>query len=226
MLSTSRKKIIVLWLVLSLLAGCKQELIDTSLLTGDPCAPPCWYNIVPGATNEEEVQAQLERNPFVKRDSLTRTLTEQREVPLVAFYWHDNKGNVNRIYLRDRKVLRIEIRLAYDLRLGEVVEKYGPPESVYAVIGATEFYWCTIWYDYPAIGLTLESYSLIDPKEIADGTISVSENTSIISAYYYAPTSLREMLGEVFLLSPEWVEIHMANRQKWEGFGRIKIASW
>jgi len=166
----------------------------------------------------------LENSPFVKKGTLDYSLTEEAGVPLVIFSWQARGRHPNRICLRDGTVLRIEIDLDYDLTLGEIVDKYGPPESVYAFVGVADFYWHSISFDYPDTGLTLQSFSLINPEDVADGTILVSEDMKITSAYYYAPTSLRNMLSEVFLLSPDRVEYHIANSQEWQGFGRVKIA--
>src|SRR3990172_586921 len=37
-----------------IVSGELEELVDKSLLTGEPCAPPCWYGITPGTTSETE----------------------------------------------------------------------------------------------------------------------------------------------------------------------------
>jgi len=175
-------------------------------------------------SDEDDVRAQLENTPFVKEGTLNYSLTEQAGVPLIMFSWRSPSDNTNRIYLRDGKVLRIEIELDYDLTLSRIVEKYGPPQSVYAFVGPTDTYWLSISFDYPAIGLTLESFSVINPAEIVDGAVVVSEDTKITRAYYYAPTSLQDMLSEVFLFSPDWVKYHLANSQEWRGFGPVKLA--
>lgn len=244
MLSRSATKVIIQGLcysllVLGLVSGCRtRPELDTSLLTGDPCAPPCWHNITPGVSDEDNVRSQLENSPFVKKSTLHYTLTEEAGIPLVRFSWQApgrdyiylQNGRVwqmeryNYIYLREGKVLRIEISLHGRVRLGEIVDKYGPPESIYASVGAAEFYWYTITFNYPAIGLTLESFSLINPGDVADGTILVSEEMRITQAYYYTPTSLQKMLSEVLLLPPDRIEYFFANRQRWEGFGRYRLA--
>ena len=42
-----------------------QELVDRSLITGEPCGPPCWQGIIPGETTEEETMTILHELPFV-----------------------------------------------------------------------------------------------------------------------------------------------------------------
>ncbi len=214
-----------LLLMLGAFSGCEQQPeLDISLLTRSPCAPPCWHNIVPGVSNEEDVRGQLENSLYVKDGSLHYSTLEEGGVPLVVFSWQDREGRPNQIYLRENRVLRIEIGLDYDLALGEIVERYGPPEGVHASVGVADFYWCDVDFDYPSLGLTLESFSLIDPEDIVEGTISVTDETEITSVVYYTPTSMRGMLREVFLFSSDQAEDFLAHIQEWDGFGRIVVA--
>lgn len=228
-------------LVLGLISECQPWAeLDSSLLTGDPCAPPCWHNIAPGVADEDDVRSQLESSPFVEKGTLHYNLTEEAGVPLVGFSWQAREGDYiclqngmvwpmercNYIYLRDGKVLRIEISLHGGVTLGEIVDKYGPPERISAFVSVTDFYWYQITIDYPCQGLRLESFSLIDPKEVASGTISVTRDMRITDARYYVPTSLEKALSEAFWLPPDRIADYMASSQEWAGFGRIKIAGW
>lgn len=230
------------WLALGLISKCQpRPELDSSLLTGDPCTPPCWHNITPGVAEEDDVRSQLENSPFVEKGTVRYSLTEESGVPLVVFSWQARGGDYiylqngvvwqmerwNYIYLRDGKVLRIEIGLHGRVTLGEIVDKYGPPERISAFVSVADFYWYHITIDYPSQGLRLESFSLVDPKEVASGTISVTREMRITGACYYEPTSfLEKALGEAFLLPPDRVADYIAGSQEWAGFGRIKIAGW
>ncbi|MCP4539420.1 MAG: hypothetical protein GY832_19965 [Chloroflexi bacterium] len=214
-----------LLLVTILSSGCSFGLKpDTSLLTDDPCAAPCWHNIVPGVSKEKYIRSQLENSPFVRTNTLEYELTEINQVPLAMFGWQAHGKNINRVYLRDDQVLWIEIALDYDLTLGDVVDKYGPPEGIYVFVGTADFDWYNIRFHYPEIGLTLESFSLVDPKDTVGGKILLSESIKITDAQYYAPASLQSVLGEVFFLTPEQVEQYIINTQSWQGFGHVQIA--
>ena len=105
-------------------------------------------------------------------------LTEWEGVPLGMFYWRARGKTFSRAYLRDGTVLRVEIDLDYDLTLGETVDKYGPPESVYAYVGRAESLWQDISFDYPSIGFTVDSYSLINPEDIAGAAVFLASPAS------------------------------------------------
>lgn len=222
-----RRALVSVYLMAGLFTGCKAQPIDKSLLTGDPCAPPCWHNIVPGISDEADVRSQLESSPLVRKGTLDYSLTEEAGEQLVKFHWQSPRGKrPNVIVLRDGKVLWIEIGLDYELTLGEIVNKYGSPESIYAYAGCADFCWYSINFDYPTMGLMLQSYSLADPGDVADGTVLISEEVKITTACYFAPASLQKILGEVLMLPPDRVEYFMTSRQKWEGFGRYRLAGW
>jgi hypothetical protein len=44
--------------------------VDKSLITGDPCSPPCWHQLVPGESTEEEALEILQDLPFVDENTI------------------------------------------------------------------------------------------------------------------------------------------------------------
>jgi len=227
----------------SLFSGCQPRVkSDVSLITHTPCAPPCWQNITPGVSSEDEVLTKLRSNPFVEISTIKYSMIGEIEPPLITISWQAPgkdyiylqngviwrmEGRYNYVYLQSGKVLRIEVGLNGEITLAEIIEKYGSPESVYAQAGAADFYWYDIVFDYPVYGLRLESFSLVDPKEIKSGRIRVTEEMRITGAYYYTPAfSLEEALHDAFLLTPDQIAKYMAYSQKWQGFVTIPIANW
>jgi hypothetical protein len=198
---------------------------DTSLLTGGLCEVPCWHNITPGISDEDTVRAQLRDSPFVKKGTLQYDSTEQEGVLLAMFAWRDQGGDYNRIYLRDGKVLRIKIEIDYDLTLGEVVDKYGSPEYVYAYTRDGLNYLVSL--SYLDLGLEVNSYTYspdADKYIVSKDIGIVSKDLKVEDVTYFSPTSLRGLLEEVLLLSPDGVEYHMTNRHEWTGFDQVKLA--
>ena len=215
------------------LSGCSRTALDKSLLTGEPCVAPCWHNLVPGESTEDDVRRELDNSPWVKPGTLSSGWTKYHGLSVLAFAWKDHgrgrkevlKLASNRIDLRDGRVLLIEIYLDYDLSLGEVVAKYGPPEGVYAL--ETRTFGCRAILDYPAKGLTFSSYSSsVDYEDVfpRKGVGVLSEDLKVASVAYYAPTSLESALRDVFLLYPDRIERMLSDEQPWQGFGEVKLA--
>jgi hypothetical protein len=202
--------------------------LDTSLLTDIPCAAPCWLNINPGQSDGSDVRAQLRDSPFIRKGTLKYEMTEEAGVPVGLFYWQAKSEHYNRIILRDKIVLRMEIWVDHDWTLGETVDKYGSPENVYAVlddVGEHPYY--TVVLDYPAQGLSFASWSypvLEEDFVVEEGVGILPEDLKVTVVYYYTPMSFEDALRDVFLYSPEAIEHTLEVAQEWEGFGRVKLA--
>jgi hypothetical protein len=184
-------------------------------------------------SNEDDVRAQLESNHFVKRKTIQRSLGTYAgtEELLVSFTWRSNLGALNRLYLRENKVLRIAVVPDYKLTLGEVVKKYGPPEYVRAFIAGEGPFGYSVFLEYPARGLGFTSYTHnIDEDDYIIDTsrmLGVLPDSLLVTEVdYFSPTSLENMLGEVFSYSPDSVEYHVAQSREWKGFGSVELGDW
>ena len=208
--------------------GCSRKPdADRSLLTDDPCAAPCWHNIIPGESNEDDVLRELENSPYVKSGTLNRGWTMINGIDLTYYSWQGRDKVLNRVYLQNDRVLRIELHPNDKLAFGDVVDKFGPPENVYARFppGGTVTY--LVYLDYPALGMSFCSFSgpISFKKALAaPGYGVLSEDLLVTSATYFAPTSLEQMYRRVYLYSDERVEYYMTWKQEWPGFGRVRVA--
>lgn len=104
--------------------------IDISLLTGEPCEPPCWYGITPGLTTDEEMVAILEGLPFFEADTL-----QLKAEPVISFdrkrevvYW--GHGTVI-VMLLDDVVTTVDVGLYYDVELQDLIELFGKPSGYF-----------------------------------------------------------------------------------------------
>src|SRR5690606_19306671 len=103
---------------------------DTSLLTDDPCAAPCWNNIIPGETSWRDAKIAIEDNTqFINVEEIK---DENSEAKLLNFH---NSEDVPccRIYstLDGDLVGQVLTLLAPgQITLDEILEKYGDPSYV------------------------------------------------------------------------------------------------
>ena len=204
--------------------------LDASLLTDDPCAAPCWQNIVPGVTTFEEAQSQLETSPFVRKGSLDYHVAESGETH-DRFSWHGRSTKYyNYLYLREGKVVLIDIHPDYTLTLGQVVDKFGPPERVYVGLGLGGNL-LIAYLDYPAQGLRFTAeWPVRDRTErriVDSGIALLTEDREIVEVAYFAPGPLEDVLQNPHRYPPKGrVEEYLERAQEWEGFGRIRWYWW
>lgn len=125
----------ILAVVAQILAGCRQphdaKRIDRSILTDDPCAPPCWNGITPGQTKGDEAHRLL-----------VELGAEPYGGPWGYIRWPSLRPSARGL-LRGANTLHSEVAspvdyimvaLEFDLTLEEVMAKYGPPENYQAVV--------------------------------------------------------------------------------------------
>jgi hypothetical protein len=101
-------------------------LVDRSLITGEPCGPPCWQGIIPGETTEEEVMTILGTLFFV--DGGTIRAQGNR------IYWDSDIENWpgGTIVIGDDGIVeRISYGLPYYLELQDLIDLEGEPDGFY-----------------------------------------------------------------------------------------------
>lgn len=95
--------------------------VDKSLLTGEPCAPPCWYGLVPGESSADEVVSTLKSLPFVDGDSIIEDFITWKSSVM------NTDDYVGYIRIEENKVELLSIELEYDLTLQELIDVLGEP---------------------------------------------------------------------------------------------------
>jgi hypothetical protein len=120
------------------------ELQDRSWLTGDPCAPPCWYGLEVDGSREEEVIAVFEALPFVDPTSI-ETYVIGFSDPLTGDHYTATRikisviGNSTISATVGRGVLkRILFGLNYQITIGEIVDQIGLPDVIRVIPDSNE----------------------------------------------------------------------------------------
>lgn len=99
---------------------------DTSLISDEPCAAPCWRGITPGQTSWSQALTIVEDDP-----SLSDPTTQQEEdgVAIVAEFQQANTETACcQMYSEDGEVVDIMfLRVAPNVLLGDVIDAKGEP---------------------------------------------------------------------------------------------------
>lgn len=101
---------------------------DNSLISGEPCAAPCWRGITPGETEWIDALVRIQDDA---------TLQDVREQPsedsseIAASFQRRDGVPCCLIYSRDGEFVdQILLQLAPDMTVGEVIEVHGEPTYV------------------------------------------------------------------------------------------------
>lgn len=163
--------------------------LDTSLLTGEPCEPPCWQGLTAGESTEEDVAEFMRTTRFVdtrtmSRSSHTRLTRGGEEVSVVSIEWRSSAGlsQCNSLSIEDGVLEYITICPDAGPTLGRLVDRYGPPEKyeVGLPIGGPLYYDVTLFY--PTYGFTVDLVVSID-----DGTLEPANSVEQVWYLQAAP---------------------------------------
>jgi hypothetical protein len=211
-------------LMAAICTGCGEPPpLDMSLLTGEPCEPPCWQGLTPGVSTHSEVNEWMRTSGFVNTRSVSRS-THTRltrggdEVAGVTIWWCSRAGlcrGSNRFSTESSVLDDITIRPDYPLTLERLFERYGSPEKYVAnvPIGGPLYYQVTLFY--PTHGFT--AYLRVS----IDGTLQ--PESRVASVWYFRAAPLERFLelrweqGVVSSTPDEQLEY----LRDWPGYGPI-----
>jgi hypothetical protein len=123
--------------VIAACVGCGEPPpVDMSLLTGEPCVPPCWQGLTPGASTQEEADEFLRTNELVDTGCLYQsdiTLGSGKVVGVSLQWWSSaNTAGVRREYPNEFRVkdgILQEIAVFLDCRVTveDLLTRHGRP---------------------------------------------------------------------------------------------------
>jgi len=149
-------------LILGLCVGCGEPPpLDMSLLTGEPCAPPCWQGLTPAVSTEEEVQEFLRSSELVDQSCIFRgqvTRGSGEVVGTTIQWWSTaNMSNVPRQFgndctIEDGLLQHMTIWLDCEVTLEDLLERYGAPDKFTAWREGVERSYVKVSLFYPRDG--------------------------------------------------------------------------
>jgi len=193
---------------------------DETLLSGEPCLPPCWYDIVPGSTGTAAALEKIRLLEFVNPTSVERTNRDLYPGTDDSIDWkyqgtNDYGGD---IFIADDTVKWIRISHPNHLILEEVTATIGEPDWIWAGRAGGAGNHHIYRFVYEEMGLMLESRMYGDNSPMPENVI-VSSDIEIDEAFYFAPRTLAQYLTDIQWVSEDQLENIKNAYQEWSGFG-------
>jgi hypothetical protein len=189
---------------------------ENSLLSGEPCAPPCWQALEPGLTSAEEVRVFLDSSPYVA-DWQAQTLANGDVV--YRWRWAPPTAALSPNEMRTRAGLLLSITLRPDapLVLQQVIGAFGAPERVdlraEPAEGDPTGRALDLYYPQRGLRLTVGGLDLSE-----DGTeVCPQRLAPVETVVYLEPGSIEKVVEEVYDVPPERVDV-LARLRDWDGF--------
>lgn len=159
-------------------------LADDALLTGEPCAAPCWRGITPGETAWDEALAILQADPTLEN---VREQTDANSDSKFASWGQAGGEGCCQMFSLDGEVVSILfLRFAPDITLGELFEARGEPSFAISAPASN---------DQAVINLIYPEAQMIVNAYVAGTTGSVSADSEVVSALLMSPEENDLVLG-------------------------------
>lgn len=205
----NKPRMLLVILLLLVIASCMPApvlrdetlLHDTSLVSGEPCAAPCFRGITPGETAWRDAVTMIEDDPDF---SNVQTQSAEDGSGRVQIAWQQGEGGsvCCQIMSEDGQTVRLTfLRTAPEVTLGEVIEAHGEP--IY--IAGQEFTedQAIMSLVYPETPMVV--YAFVAGPETGE----LSASSEIIGALYFVPEDMELLLNTT--------ELH-----SWEGYQSYK----
>ena len=221
----TRELATVLLLCLALCVGCGEPPpLDMSLLTGEPCEPPCWQGLTPGVSTEEEVNHFLRSSELVDQSSIFRgDMTRGRgEVVGTTTQWWStaNMSSLPRQFGNDCVIMQgvvqhLTIWVDSEVTVRDLLERYGAPDKFTAWREGVERSYVKVSLFYPRDGF--EAILIIPHYDV-----QLRPESQIVRVWYSRSAS---QIDEYLRLCREMgypcaVEDTL---QDWHGYGPIDL---
>ena len=183
---------------------------DNSILTREPCGPPCWMGITPGKTTADDAYKILDSSSIIKRNSLKRN--GSLETGGLLWKWRASGKRISPgLSWEDGVVDKIVLGVNIEISVSEILELYGDPDTItIANGGIPEAWYFIIVLHYPRVGIDFNAYT----GEF-DSQLNPSTNVEVVT--YYPPTTLNELMDQMITKSGYTVD----DFQSWVGYGDI-----
>lgn len=215
-------------LLLAASASCRHSApVDTSLLSGDPCEPPCWQGLTPGVSTEGEANEFVRTSDLVNRTTVSRgSVSRGGQRTGVSIRWLSTRNAqgpyaVNSFVVEDGVLQDIIVYLDSEVTLEKLFERYGLPEKFWISLVDTHSTETRVELPYPEHGFI----AFVEvPLDETWEKISLHPDTTVTWVWYIRAASsldrFLELAREVGIYSGDvGVELF----RDWSGFGPIEL---
>jgi hypothetical protein len=192
-------------LILSLfMTGCEKK-VEADLLGDEACRPPCWMNIIPGATKRREAIEILTSLESGNKGQLTIL-----DSGIIS--WHSQGKKNYFLYSTDNTITMIKLDLRpSSTNLSDIQLIFGTPTNIRLEHVGGGYFSVSIFYPDKGLDFILTGN---------DRKYTLEPNMKIIFAYFLGTTDLRSMLGTLY--GAERLTEVLNTIQEWKGYQNIR----
>jgi len=196
----------------------QEPLVAEGLVTGEPCAPPCWQGLVPGSSTEDDVRRFLSGSEYVAGLYAVHSGAHEG---LIVLRWdrRGTSGQESAFHIQDGVLSLMSMYVESDVTLEQVVGRFGTPDEFAAGLKMSGRIYALVTLFYREPGMILELHLYDDVPEL-------KPETKVVRVWYFEPVPLEEAIAvqqgkkgeplEDFEL--EW----LGYWHDWQGYGVVE----
>jgi hypothetical protein len=199
-------------------------LVDKSLTTNEPCAPPCWQGLIPGESTGEDVMATLKDLPFVDYSSVLRYSMDELYPGEEFITWQSAISQydtyVGRVSLIENgRLISIRTTLEYDLALRDLITHLGAPD-VFTIIPGRDLNCSLVELIWLKSGIA----AIPRASPAAPTGQMVNPDTLVESVLYFAgAANVEDYLTTTRRLGEEETQAQLRYYYEWDGFESVNL---
>ncbi|MDX2076822.1 MAG: hypothetical protein SFZ02_10350 [bacterium] len=167
---------------------------DDSVVSDEPCAPPCWRNIIPGGTKWNDALNIIRDDPTL---ASLQTRTDEATKQIGAAWAQKDGDNCCQMFSEDGQTVSfIVAQTTPIIRLGEVIEKHGEPSYIIGDTVSSDQALVSVYY--PDIPMLI--YVFVEGENGA-----ISDRSEVVGFAYLTS----DLMGEL---------LQTSNLHTWDGY--------
>ena len=199
----------------------QEPLVAKSLLDGEPCGPPCWQGLVPGASTEQEVHRVLATSRYVDAASVYT----DRAWGTAAIRWQRSFGGEswNLFNVQDTVLQVMRMDIDSEVTLQQILDAHGHPDKFHA---GTLFSGPVV----VAVDLFYREPGMMVGVELSTGDPNLTPQTRALQIWYFEPAPLDDVLTTIVWKKDEplddqqleLLEQWLEGWHDWRGYGPVE----
>lgn len=219
--SLGLKILLILFVLSILITSCRHRPFEkpSALIDDIVCNAPCWAGIIPGSTTFEESQEILNSSIYITGKGSSEYLVDKNRSQLRWIFPSSFSESSGTAHYLDGYVQFIEFGYDYGPKFLDVVEHFGEPDKVSAMVHYADCSYAHVSIKYDQIGLVASRY--VGCISMDAKTIKLNRNDRITDVQLFIPGTYDSLVipGKVVIVL-EYDNL-TETLHDWQGFGDI-----
>ena len=217
-------KNLLLLILTYMISACNEKPVvvkPSAFIDDNTCAAPCWAGVNPGITTFNEAQELIDSSEYITDRGSTEYVVDKDRSQLRWFFPSSYSERYGTAHILNGIVQLIEFEYEHGPTFNDIVEQFGEPDKVSAMVHYADCGYAHISIKYSQIGLVASKY--MGCIHLDTGYIRPDPEDRITDIHLFIPGTYDDLVtpGKVVLV----IEYgHLTDSlQEWQGFVDVPL---